>query len=918
MKHITLEDFFTLTEMKDGFTSPVRVEELVAVMQKEKHCTVKNVSDATRQWSAVASVIAATKDKDCLDLFVKLDGLWFISRWLKDAQKFAADASDCLLEESISALLQAFGKLQVDKEELISSGIWATVRDLLSHQSTSVQQRARDLVDVWKLGHEGDAFHLDAEDVVTGFDGGMDVSDKIAASFSVCSEVDTPKPLLNNEHDASRAAPDDDEDVVDAGSDFPTADVKLDHEVHLLEGTPEGQSSQDAIKGNSEAKSDVLKSQHSVDDIRQINENETFLGKAGKEDVSSASDVPKPRDISEANSEGAPNFFLKPDGGTNSDDRNSSVVKSTSLEVHMSIGKSSSGMNDCLVLQNCTTTLEPKLTKSTMSKMSDMDLEYGTIDALEIARLVANEVERQVGNYDEQSGSSSERIVRGSITQLDSVNSMNGKQHQHIEGVLKELPSVENHLSAETSPPTEDFASISSVDAGAGQGKFVQDIESSQVTDAAQEQETNIETGMCGFDLNQELCFDDDDQMTANLMSNVVVSASRASAAPGMLELKGSAATSAFQLASPLKNSDGHRAPFDGGGTSSGSRQRQDSLVIDLNMADGGEDYKVADPMTGEQNPTVPGLPSCESSVEPSPRKTSRPKFDLNKMSEDADATLSHWKLDRRPFVSRHGHRSPSPASSSSSMKPLSSRNFDLNHRPLNDHLDPLELHPFVGETSSHKVNAYGPFYEDSFFSIMGARVNKNIFPLQSPPSLPNGRASEFAMDPDLPRARHLFGSYTANPYAHSSVYGINGLATGPVLSSLPPMYGPNGSIPYTVDSSIAHILPQITGSALTVPPSYSQSPVAISMMGSLPISNRAGLPYPLHLNSAYLSGGVNRELGVARQLFNPSPARPMREQQHTDNFLPSWSVVGGKQKEPDGGREPYLANYKRHQPPHS
>ncbi|KAH8515122.1 hypothetical protein H0E87_003829 [Populus deltoides] len=91
---MTLEDFFTLTEMKDGLTAPSRVHELVAVMQKEKHGVLNNVGDSTRQWAAVASTIAATENKDCLDLFVNLNGLLFIDRWLTIAQKFSNETSE--------------------------------------------------------------------------------------------------------------------------------------------------------------------------------------------------------------------------------------------------------------------------------------------------------------------------------------------------------------------------------------------------------------------------------------------------------------------------------------------------------------------------------------------------------------------------------------------------------------------------------------------------------------------------------------------------------------------------------------------------------------------------------------------------------------------------------------------------------
>lgn len=154
---MTLEDFFTLTEMKDGLTALGRVKELVNVMQKEKNCIVKNVGDATRQWSTVASTIAATEDKDCLDLFVQLEGLWFIDRWLKDAQKFGNDTGESFVEESITALLRALEKLHIDCKTSVSSGVWITVKDLLGHTSSRVQDRARALFDSWKQDGDSEA-----------------------------------------------------------------------------------------------------------------------------------------------------------------------------------------------------------------------------------------------------------------------------------------------------------------------------------------------------------------------------------------------------------------------------------------------------------------------------------------------------------------------------------------------------------------------------------------------------------------------------------------------------------------------------------------------------------------------------------------------------------------------------------------
>ncbi|CAL0305874.1 unnamed protein product [Lupinus luteus] len=162
---MTLEDFFTLSELKDGLTDPSRVQELVSVMQKEKDHVVKNVGDATRQWAAVASTIAATENKGCLDLFIQLDGLWFINRWLMDTQKVALDANNIFIEESIIAMLRAVEQLHLDSQKSVSSGIHETTSNLLDHHSSRVQNKARVLFDSWKEGRNGDAESCDIAEV---------------------------------------------------------------------------------------------------------------------------------------------------------------------------------------------------------------------------------------------------------------------------------------------------------------------------------------------------------------------------------------------------------------------------------------------------------------------------------------------------------------------------------------------------------------------------------------------------------------------------------------------------------------------------------------------------------------------------------------------------------------------------------
>ncbi|CAA3013181.1 dentin sialophospho [Olea europaea subsp. europaea] len=146
---MSLGDFFTLTEMNDGLTAPSRVRELVALLQKDRDC-ILIVGDATRQQSVVARTTAATENKDCLDLFVQLDGLQFIDKWLKDAKKFSNETGESFVEESISHLLQALEKLHVDDKKLVSSNICTTVRDLLGHNNSKVLDRARALLDSWE------------------------------------------------------------------------------------------------------------------------------------------------------------------------------------------------------------------------------------------------------------------------------------------------------------------------------------------------------------------------------------------------------------------------------------------------------------------------------------------------------------------------------------------------------------------------------------------------------------------------------------------------------------------------------------------------------------------------------------------------------------------------------------------------
>ncbi|XP_030950771.1 uncharacterized protein LOC115974511 [Quercus lobata] len=1011
---MTLEDFFTLTEMKDGLTAPSRVEELLNVMQKDKDFVLKNVGDATRQWAAVASTIAATENKDCLDLFIQLDGLWFIDRWLKDAENFGNETSESFAEESITALLRALEKLQIDNERSISSGIWITVKNLLGHNSSKVQEGARMLFDRWKQGKDCDAIHQDVQDGnrrLAGEEGGQSASEN-PNSESAKEENDVLEPARDEILPLRRSddlQPERTEDVqIPNHNDQPGSHITADHEdtkdgpsnplastfsnslrdnpsikeespVCAADGATSTETGSVAVtkQGSDEIISDVLKLNESIKIEKQVHEADNSSGKLDMAEISSASDALESGAACTGDDAVNAQKIVREPALQNSVDANERDVcgKTTTLDdVRVPASDFKTRLDDMRPLNRCsgnefkttgqdgdccTNALldlstngsilgKPEKLDSTLSRMedigeadedkghssdegddltnasdfskpardtktpvvidkrrSDSELEYGIVDAIEVARQVAQEVEREVVDYREPfCSSSSEKIFKGGIRQPGSPDSINGKQDLPAK-VPQEEATGKSH-STETNPDGEG-GSINSDNLDNEPENSTHDMESSLVTEAAQELEVNTEKGPCDFDLNQEVCSDEMDSP----MNPSAPSASRPSAAQelpmvplqfgGTLGWKGCAATSAFRPASPRRIPDGDKTPVTG--THDSSKQRLDFLDFDLNVAEGGDEL-------GKQIPPSSGLPSGESSVEVSPMRSGRLKLDLNCLGDDGDAPTLDSKMGEQLFNSRNSHRSPSPASSSSSMQP-SLRNIDLNDRPYiqNDASDHGNI------KSSQLVNAYGgPKPDAPVISIMGTRVevNRKDFLSQSL-SLPNGKNMEPTVDASMTRAGGGLGLAPTMSYTHSSVFGYNGLTTGTAMSFSSAMY-PSGSMQYMVDSRGS---PVVLGSAPAVPPSYSQPPFMVSIGGVQSGLNNPGPSRPnFDLNSGFMMEGGHRDSGNLRQLFLPGQGRSVEEHTRTNLQPSSSSGVGGKRKEPDSGWESYPFNYKHQQPP--
>ncbi|KAF5747185.1 hypothetical protein HS088_TW06G01366 [Tripterygium wilfordii] len=998
---MTLEDFFTLTEMKDGLTAPSRVEELVTVMRKEKDSDiVKNIGDATRQWAAVASTIAATDNKDCLDLFIQLNGLCFIDRWLKDAAKFSADTSDGLVEESLTALLRAVEKLHIGNERSVTSGISITVKNLLNHKSSQVQDRAKALFDSWKQGTVDEAVHGVVEGVAE-FNVSLPDSEIIKPE---CVDVGNSVSKRNGNGENNSAEPTRSDTLVSSGVDCLKQEVAEDRNIqthneepcfnvtcdqskvedrssNLLTssvqestsvkeasptGTMEGTNADDSKQSATEVQPEVLELNGTSNDEKpvlrlnnlpeKLSTRASFSSATGDEEVYCRNDVATAQDVvTEPTSQNkiddvgdvrtpasVPKVgiddigstsrhsaqILKTDGQCGSDDFQD--LSSTECR----LGKTERTVTSICQMEDDGVSEEDKEHSSNdededvrnfseisrsriharspdmIDERSDMEVEYGIVDALEVARQVAQAVEREVVDYRERSCSSSmENTTEKVARQPGSPDSVDGKQELSAEIPPRDMPAGQIS-SAEAYPKDERLAKNTLDNMGSELGRDEHDVETSHVIKADQEPEVNTEKDLCDFDLNQDVGFDETEHIANPISAPISVPASRpiaasgSSAAPlhfeGNLGWKGSAATSAFRPASPRRI--GYDKTLPAGGTSSGSSQRQFSLEFDLNVTDGGDD-KIHE-ITGSEIPGSSALHTAESC------KSERHKLDLNLTSDDGDAPPSDLRIEGWLFHNRNGHRSMSPASSSSTMQP-SARNFDLNERPYLLNNTSSDQGFFVGKSSQSSSAYGGPKPDDPVISIMGTRVEvsrKNFMPQTT--SLPNGKDLDTAMDAITAREGSILGMAPTVSYPQSNVFGYSGLTNAPTMSFSSAMYGPGpgGSFPYMVDSRGTPVVPQVVASA--VPP-YSHSPLWLSPMnGVVP-------PRPnFDLNSGFTVEGGNRDSGVFRQFLMPVQSRPMEEHLRTSSQPSSSSGAGGKRKEPDGGWEPFPFNYRNQQPP--
>ncbi|XP_077246074.1 uncharacterized protein LOC143885927 [Tasmannia lanceolata] len=974
---MTLEDFFTLTEMKDGFTTLARVEELVAVMQKEKDFVSKNVGDTARQWSSVAGILAATENKDCLIHFIRLEGLWFVNQWLQEAQKCTDDDNN-FVEESINSLLGALEKLPVSYEQSIAAGIGVTVKQLCSHRSSKVQEKAKTLYDSWNQVKDKDTDCQDVEkgrafcgeepksaDVDTTTEGDRDLSPSKtncdgtshveSARGSVVSQIEV--------KDVKKSSPT--QDVPPATSN--PADVN---------GIPEDLSSlcSSLVSNTSQESSSVTEKALRCPEGEGI----TSTGTHGSPSPSNRnvddrlSDVSKLKDATNETKEIETEMGMNKNSLCKFSKNENCIVSPTGLEKLVPIdakeGEScprrtvsdfSCETGDCYpkvsldVANNGCILGKPESPEASFlrkepfgtcsnfkesvtisnlngnrgddpvisrdlderDRRSEMEIDYGVDDALEVARQVAKEVEREVVDYREPlCSSSSDKNSEHEIMQSGSPDSVEDEQGE----AMMEHPN-ENELPTEQDFPDGGSAKvkrlkISNIDIESQDG--MQDVDSSELAKFARESTGNIEKERCDFDLNDVYAEEIESPIPALnqpiTLSTPIPVVAISKGAPGLpvtplhfegeLGWRGSARTSAFRPASP-------RRTLDGEASSHSSKSKQNFLKFDLNVADGDNDAAI-DLVSTKQVPVSSGLPSGDSSLEVSSRRAERLKLDLNRLSDNDDTypfPLLDQRVDGQFHHLQNGNRSPSPALSSSSRHP-SMINIDLNDNP--SFLDTRDSHgrqSMLDKSSSQDKITYRSLkLDDPGVLIMGSRmdVDRKEFVNRTRSFLPNGPSMDSAMSANLVRVESGAGARPVLAYAPAPLagYGYNGLAMGPTMSLPPDMYGPN-SVPYMVDSRGATVIPQILGSSSTAPPSFSRPSFLMSVMGA----PSGGVPRSgFDLNSGIPSmEGESREMGSFRQLFVHGQNSLMEEQMKSTGMTL-------KRKEPECGWELNMLGYKQ------
>ncbi|CAD6343830.1 unnamed protein product [Miscanthus lutarioriparius] len=614
-----LEDFFTLTEMKDGISTVARIAELISEMHKLEDSADINTSDVIRQCSTAANTLASTKNEECLQHFVQLNGVSFLNRWLQDAQKCVGDVSSSA-EDLIVAILTALECLPISNEQSASCRVMPTVDHLLAHGNAMINQKREHSVtkeacrtDQLKSPEPSHKTETKKQSVA---DQDGEPAEESKPEATTCSDAPLSDPSLTNDNtDATKQPPGltspnssngntelgDVMWVYKMGSPPPRELLPMMQNCPLM-----AYSRSNSINAKSDTGQDApVDSTPAAMSVDHNKPDKLFASsKTGLED----SIVSASSGIKESEPFAAGRLHLEKD---TTETLNQLAAVTRDLQ---DLSEESTGKED-----------EPTSSSSTddMDMSSDYILQryYDDTDALEVARLVAIEVEREVIDY------------RGPFCSSPDTNSRNADSPD-LEAPRQPV-AVASELNDNKSSCTEAKSGSSSSHKEDGSG----------ITDGS------------------------------------AVAASRGSSVfparlhfEGGLGWKGSAATSAFRPASPRRTPDAEKSL-------SASSHKTSNMLFDLNVADS-DSATSGEPLSTAILPTSCDLPSKGASK--AVGMSGGLKLDLNFSCGDEEDAVTASNVpplwNRQQF---NGNWSQ-PSSSSSSRQPAV-RNFDLNDMSIAD-----------------------------------------------------------------------------------------------------------------------------------------------------------------------------------------------------------------------------------------
>ncbi|KAL6010672.1 hypothetical protein ACLOJK_001110 [Asimina triloba] len=576
----------------------------------------------------------------------------------------------------------------------------------------------------------------------------------------------------------------------------------------------------------------------------------------------------------------------------------------------------------------------------------DVEMEFSCEldDALEVARRVAKEVEREVGIYREASGSSlSIEGENGKTMLLSNADSAEPKRSGYLKEAssrseLQSTCSMKEELDKDTSAGNQcsevkDPSQKMSTKMAESESSM-QEQESSQLTTVPEGRiETNARPLFPIFDLNQDIQTEEADLTEKSVTPRLYPTNASTVSAPipviptcrglsrlpteplqfeGELGWRGFAATSAFHPAI-CKTHDKEKA---------GSIKENDDFSkrfhgIDLNMADSG-DESVVEQCIRNHMPGSSSVPSGNSSAEVNSKKAERRNIDLNLLSEydeNCPDLSSDWRIESKLHPGMNGVHSPSVSSSSRSYV----RDFDLNHKPSSK--EELDIHGPVPGIWPSKSG----ILDDRISSIVGPPTQfrsmnvksdwwANLGSVQDSVHCHGGKESQYPTHPlfvvgsnILPPVEQMgrfFAAQPIMPYAQAPAFSHNGYRMGPPYP-VPSVIYPSGVAPYVMDSRGAAMVPQILG-----PGTLSNLPRASYLdVSRTKGANDMGIMRPnLNSNAGVTSLQIEPQGGNVRNHFYSGNGNSLMEEQM--NSLQQAAIAGPsmKRKEPECGWESHQA----------